>query len=138
MPSYARPTPGFVEEVFCAWPMADENGRTVALLHDPAGERGVAVEYPIEQLPCLTLWKSTAAVENGYVTGVEPGTGFPHNRRVERERGRVPVLAPGASRTFVLDVEVQRNPSEVRAALDRIASIQGRGEVLIDERPEGS
>ena len=29
-------------------------------------------------------------MEDGYVTGIEPATGFPFNRMVERKYGRVP------------------------------------------------
>ena len=56
-----------------------------------------------EQLPFFTLWKNTAAENDGYVTGLEPGTNFPYNRRIERKAGRVPKLAAGESRHFAID-----------------------------------
>jgi hypothetical protein len=84
----------------------------------------------------LTLWKNLAAKEDGYVTGIEPGTNFPNNRRVERKFGRVPKLAPGASRTMTLDFAIHVGADEVAAITDRIVTIQGRQQSLIDERPQ--
>ena len=42
----------------------------------------------------------------GYVTGLEPATGYATTRAVERKYGRVPTLGPGESRTFHLEYEV--------------------------------
>ena len=94
--AYAAPTKGFTEEVFKIYPKSDEDGIATALLINPDGNRGVSVSWPLQQLPYLTQWKNTASEKTGYVTGIEPGTGFPHNRNYERKYGRVPKLAPGA------------------------------------------
>ena len=103
------------------------------LLVAPGGEVGTTVSWILEELPYFTQWKNTAALEDGYVTGLEPGTGFPFNRRVEREAGRVPVLAPGTSRTFTLDYAVQLGATEVEEAEDAIRTIQaGREPVILD------
>ena len=75
---YSGPTKGFTEEVYKIYPKADENGNTTVVLVNPAGARRVTVSWPVEQLPYLTQWKNTAAENTGYVTGIEPGTGFPH------------------------------------------------------------
>lgn len=130
---YLGPTPGFSEEVYLIEPHADEAGRTSVLLVAPGGEVGTTVSWILEELPYFTQWKNTAALEDGYVTGLEPGTGFPFNRRVEREAGRVPVLAPGTSRTFTLDYAVQLGATEVEEAEDAIRTIQaGREPVILD------
>ena len=130
---YLGPTPGFSEEVYLIEPHADEAGRASVLLVAPGGEVGTTVSWILEELPYFTQWKNTAALEDGYVTGLEPGTGFPFNRRVEREAGRVPVLAPGTSRTFTLDYAVQLGATEVEEAEDAIRTIQaGREPVILD------
>jgi hypothetical protein len=37
-------------------------------------ERGVALRFNRQDLPCFTVWKNTGALEDGYVTGLEPAT----------------------------------------------------------------
>ncbi len=60
------------------------------MIRNRQGDRSVSISWKKEQLPYFTLWKNTAAIDDGYVTGLEPGTGFPYNRNVERSSGRVP------------------------------------------------
>ena len=57
------------------------------------------------------------------MTGLEPGTGFPYNRRVERAAGRVPVLQPGESRSFTLDYRVYIG-GQIEGPTERIRAIQ--------------
>ncbi len=123
--TYAGPTPGFIEQVYCLFPLADEDGRTVIMLHNAAGDKGVSMAYQVAELPYLTLWKNTLTKENGYVTGLEPGTCFPYNRSVERQAGRLPTLAPGETRKFTLDVDLLRGSESIRKVADQIKAIQG-------------
>jgi len=74
---YDGPQPGFVEQVYCLHPLAGPDGRTELLLQNANGDRGVSLVFPVHQLACVTLWKNMAAPVDGYVTGIEPGTGFP-------------------------------------------------------------
>lgn len=117
---YEGPVSGFVEQVYCVRPTADDKGTARVLLHNAAGDKGVALSYALEQLPCFTLWKNTAAIEDGYVTGIEPGTSFPRTRRLEREAGRVPVLPPHSSRGFGITVDVLEGAGDVAAMAARI------------------
>ncbi|HIL73946.1 MAG TPA: DUF4432 family protein, partial [Verrucomicrobia bacterium] len=133
---YAAPTKGFTEEVYKIYPKADSDGNATAVLVSPAGDRGVTVRWPVAQLPYLTQWKNTAAETTGYVTGIEPGTGFPHNRSYERKYGRVPKLGPGKSRTFELDFSILSNRSEVNDAVDSVARLQGSKGPEIQKNPE--
>ncbi|MHC4628786.1 MAG: aldose 1-epimerase family protein, partial [Planctomycetota bacterium] len=87
---YRAAKAGFAEQVYCLRLWADENDRTKVLLRNAAGDKAVSMTYSIKELPFFTLWKNPAADEDGYVTGLEPGTGFPRNRSFEREFGRVP------------------------------------------------
>ena len=134
--TYAPPTKGFTEEVFKIYPKSDDKGKATALLLNPKGDRGVSVSWPVQQLPYLTQWKNTAAETTGYVTGVEPGTGFPHNRNYERKYGRVPKLAPGESRSFELDFEILPGLDAVEAAASEVRSLQGEEAPEVQEKPE--
>ena len=134
--SYAPPTKGFTEEVFKIYPKSDDNGKATALLVNPKGNRGVSVSWPVQQLPYLTQWKNTAAESTGYVTGIEPGTGFPHNRNYERKYGRVPKLAPGESRSFELDFVILPGLDSVEAAASEVRSLQGGESPEVQKKPE--
>jgi hypothetical protein len=88
--------------------------------------------FPVQQLPCVTLWKNLAAEAEGYVTGIEPGTGFTSMRRHERAAGRVPKLAPTETRHFTIEVTIHPDPPSVDAAGQRIQNIQGETKIVID------
>jgi hypothetical protein len=132
---YAGPKAGFIEQVYCIVPRADTDGRTLILLQNKGKDRGASLSFFVKELPYLTQWKNTAAEEDGYVTGLEPGTGFPFNRRIERKFGRVPKLAPHASRSFSIDYAIHAGEAEVKTIADRIATIQGDHKPTIDEKP---
>jgi len=133
---YAGPTPGFVEQVYCLYPLADARGRAWVALQNKAGDRAVSMSFAVQELPYLTLWKNTAAEGEGYVTGLEPGTNFPNNRRIERKLGRVPKLAPGASHRATIDFAIHIGTDQVDAVAKRIAAIQGDQKPVLDEQPE--
>jgi len=134
--TYAPPTKGFTEEVYKIYPKSDDNGKATALLVNPKRDRGVSVSWPVQQLPYLTQWKNTAAETTGYVTGIEPGTGFPHNRNYERNYGRVPKLAPDESRSFELDFVILSTADAVEAAVSEVRSLQGSESPEVQEKPE--
>ena len=102
----------------------------------PAGCGGVAVRGPCAQLRYHTQWKNTAAEPTGDVTGIEPGTGCPHNRRYERKYGRVPKLGAGQSRTFELDFTILGNAGEVKAAAAAVKELQGDKGLEVQKAPE--
>ncbi len=133
--TYGGPVKGFVEQVYCLHPYADANGRTMILLQNAAADRAVSMTFPVEQLPYVTLWKNTNAKEEGYVTGLEPGTGFPYNRRIERKQGRVPKLPPGQSRRFTLDFALHADRDSVARAAAQIERIQAGRKTQIDAEP---
>ena len=110
---YAGPTPGFTEQVYLIEPYSNRHGYAMAVLMNSAGDAGASLTWKVRELPYLTIWKNTAAEEDGYVTGIEPATGYPFNRSVERDAGRLPVLPPGESRSF-----------DVRFKLLRLAAVQ--------------
>jgi hypothetical protein len=132
---YAGPTRGFVEQVYCLEPAADSTGRSAIMLQSAKADRGVALSFSVEQLPYVTLWKNLASTEEGYVTGLEPGTGFPYTRRIERQAGRVPRLAPGARKTMTLDITLLLLREDVAQAANEIKRLQGGREIQLDREP---
>jgi hypothetical protein len=133
---YAGPKLGFIEQVYKIKPAADGQGRTMALLKNAKGDRAASLAFNVKQLPYLTQWKNTNAMGEGYVTGIEPGTSFPHNRRIERQHGRVPKLAVGESRNFEIDYTIHVGEASVKAAVERVAAIQGDRKPQVDAEPE--
>jgi hypothetical protein len=115
---------GFVEQVYFADLYADVQGRTLALLHNARGDRGVVLRWDKSLLPRFIVWKNTAAVEDGYVTGLEPATNFPNFKAFERERGRVIALAPHGRYRAYVRIEVLDQRDAVQAALQEIAQLQ--------------
>jgi len=133
---YAGPTPGFVEQVYCLHPIADKDGRTLIALQNKARDRAVSLAFSVKDLPYVTLWKNTNAEAEGYVTGLEPGTNFPSNRRIERAHGRVPKLAAGASHSATIDFTIHTNTNETKRVAEQIAALQGDVKPVLDETPE--
>ncbi len=133
---YAAPKLGFVEQVYTLYPLADEQGRSTVALHNRDATRAVSMSFSVEQLPYLTLWKNTNSLEEGYVTGIEPGTGFTYNRQVERQFERVPKLRPGETRSFHLEIAIHDSQEEVQEVLERIAKIQGDRKRVLEPAPQ--
>jgi len=132
---YRAPTPGFAEQVFCLRLWADNNDRTKVMLRNAAADMAVSMAFSIKQLPFFTLWKNPVAYEDGYVTGLEPGTGFPRNRAIERKFGRVPKLSPHQSRFFTIDFALHIGKEQVSAAANEIARILAGRKTQIDKKP---
>jgi hypothetical protein len=132
---FAGPTPGYIEQVYLFQALADQEGRTTIGLVNKSGTAGTSITYAVKELPYLTLWKNTSAEADGYVTGLEPGTNYPNNRRVERAAGRVPKLAGGASHAMTLDFGIHADKGQVEELTRRIAAIQGGREPIIDRQP---
>jgi len=133
--TYFGPTKDYGETVFTIIPYADKNGDTDTMLHNADGDRGVAVSFNINELPYLTLWKNTDTLKEGYVTGIEPGSGFPYNKSVERKAGRVPTLRPGKSQSFSLEYTVLLSSDEVKARESSIKKIQGSRKTKVNKTP---
>lgn len=134
--AYGPPTQGFVEQVYCLRPWTDRWGKTTVMLHNSAGNQGVRMSWSLQELPYLTQWKNSADLNSGYVTGIEPGTGFPYNRRIERHFGRVPKLKPGQTRHFTLAFTILNNAEEVEDSRQQIAAIAAGRPPQLQSTPE--
>lgn len=120
---YLGPTAGYGEQVYCLSMRTDDSGGTTTALQNQKGDLGVALRYDARSLPFFNLWKNTDTETDGYVTGLEPATGFPFNRSVEREHGRVPKLAHGETVSFRLSLEYldsQQQASEIRKEIQEL------------------
>jgi hypothetical protein len=133
--TYAGPVAGFTEQVYAYDVQADALGRTAALLCNASADRGLAVRWNRQQLPCFTVWKNTAAVEDGYVTGLEPATNFPNFRSFERQQGRVRMLPPGGIWEASWSLDVFDTHEGVAGTLKEIAALQARGPQTIHRSP---
>lgn len=132
---YDAPTPGYTEQVFLTELFADEDNMTTVCLCSQDRTRGASISYNVEQLPFFTLWKNTTAVEDGYVTGLEPGTAYPFNRKVERAHGRIPKLKPGDSRDFSLTFGLHLGKDEVHRVMAQIGTIKGDRQTEVIQTP---
>ena len=113
---------------------ADENDDSIALLTSPDESLGVSIGHNVSTLPCFTLWKNTVGMDDGYVTGLEPGTNFPNPRSFEESQGRVVELAPGASQTMQLQIGLLADAESVAQAKQKVESLSP-GDPEISESP---
>ena len=121
--TYRGPTRDYDETVYNVVPYGDDQGNTLAVLHNAAGDMGVSVAYNIQQLPVLSLWKNTDTPTQGYVTGLEPGTSFAYNRSYQRALNRVPTIGPKEQRHFDLTFTALVDKPAVDQALQQVQSI---------------
>jgi hypothetical protein len=121
---YSGPhAPGYVAKVFNMQLQADASGQTEAMLKSAAGDQGVLMRFDTHGLPYMSLWKNEVTAKAGYVTGLEPSTGFPNARPVERAAGRVPKLAGGESYHVHLTITALTNKGEVDSAAGAIHAL---------------
>jgi len=132
---YGPEQPGLAEFVHYFKLAAQPDGRTGVLLKI-AEDRGAALRFNVNQLPCFTLWKCQQPAADGYVTGLEPGTNYPNERSFEERQGRTAALEPGASRVFELSVEVLSTAERVAAVEQEISAIAGEAPTRVFERPQ--
>jgi hypothetical protein len=134
--TFAGPKSGYVEQVYLMRPLDDDEGNVKVLLHNAKSNRGVTLKYAKKELPYLTLWKNTGADDDGYVIGIEPGVSFPNARKIERQAGRVPKLAGGASHTMRMDFTLLDAKLWVDQAASQIEAVQKLRAPTIDAAPE--
>jgi hypothetical protein len=120
---YGAPKTASLEQAFLCKLYGDRKGQTGAVLHNKAGNLGVRIGWPIKALPCFTVWKAEHNIADGYVTGLEPGTGWPLPRPVERKEGRVPRLRAGGSWSATLQFDLLSSRPAVKKATAAIKAI---------------
>ncbi len=134
--TYGPPEAGFAEQVYFLELAADDNGNTQTLLRNAAGSRGVSLRFNTREQPCFTLWKNTGSLDDGYVTGLEPGLNFPNVRSFEKTQGRVKQLASGETVHCELAFDFHRDAAEVARAERAIAQLQSGIKPTFFEQPQ--
>ena len=130
------PTAGYVEQCYFFRPAAlPGDGASLAALIAPDFRRAAVVRFDRRQLPCLTLWKNTAATGQGYVIGIEPATNYPNTRAVERAAGRVVSLEPEARYEAQIMLEVALGEDEVAGVAAAIGQIHDTASGTTHLRP---
>ena len=97
----------------------------------------VAIRFDTAQLPWFTLWKNTQAEEDGYCTGLEPGSSFPNLRMFEREQGRVISLGSKQEVKFEFSVSVALAEDDVASLVAEVDEIQGGTVPVVHAQPKG-
>lgn len=133
--TYRGPTKDFDEMVYNLFPYGDDNGNSLAVLHDKAGDTGVSVSFNVNQLPAFSLWKNTDTAGQGYVTGLEPGTSFSYNRKYQRALNLVPKIGPKETREFQLTYSLLAGKDKVDAELKKVEEIRNGRETSVRDTP---
>ena len=128
----AEPVDGFEAKVYFLDIAHNENKKNIVMLKNKNSDKAVALRYNKNELPSFTFWKNTAAVQDGYVVGLEPGTDFPNNRSFERECGRVIKIKPSESYNTSLKIEVFDTAESVFKVEKEITDIQEKVSVKIN------
>jgi len=126
----------YTPKVFNMQLYGDAKGETKAMLKSPDGSQGVLMRFDTRGLPYMSLWKNEITPKAGYVTGLEPGTGFPNPRPVERAAGRVPKLKGGETYRVHLAISALTSKSEVDEAAGAIQAL-ATSKPVISRTPTG-
>jgi hypothetical protein len=134
---YGGPEPGSTEQVYYYELLARSagDGRTLAMLHNHGADKGVVLRFHKDQLPAFTLWKNTAGLRDGYVTGLEPGTNYPNPRPFEQARKRVVALPVDGHYVAETGLEVLASAEAVANVKAEIARIQSRVTPHVNQTP---
>lgn len=134
--TYIAPQAGYAEQVyFFELHGEGKDGRTIALLRNRAGDKGVALRYSLAALPAFTVWKNTAGLKEGYVTGLEPSTSYPNARPFEAARNRILTIPPGGSHVVETTLEVLDTADGVKAVEAEVKALQAKGAPTIHPKP---
>ena len=133
---FGPPEPGYAERVYFAKLRADDHNRTSAMLHSSEKDKGFAITFSVSGLPRFSLWKNTGAVEDGYVTGLEPATNYPNNRSYEAGQGRVVEIEPGEMKSFRVTLHPLCDAEQVSKMAERIESLRGHEPPQIEANPK--
>ncbi len=83
------------------------------------------MHYKPDSLPYFSQWKNTVGAADGYVTGLEPGTGFPNPRTFEEKQGRVIPLQAGKSVEFHVRLEGINRAERVAQLISDLDKLRG-------------
>ncbi|MDA8745751.1 aldose 1-epimerase family protein [Rubripirellula amarantea] len=133
---FGEPESGYAERVYFAKLRANEHNLTSAMLSAADKASGLAITYSVTGLPRFVLWKNTAALEDGYVAGLEPSTNYPNNRTFEAEQGRVLDIDPGETKSFRVTIHPMSDSEAVSKMAKRIATLRGDEPSTVEKMPK--
>lgn len=133
--TYNGPGVGHQQRSYFAQLLGDEDQQTRVLLRNSSGNAGVGLRFSVAELPYFTQWCNSAPSEDGYVTGIEPGTNFPNTRPFEQQNGRVVRLAPHERWTATVALDLHVNQAEVESSDERVCQLQRGVHPVIHPRP---
>ena len=135
--TYGPPNPGSPEQVYFFELIGDgPEGKTLAMLRNRRGDSGVVLRFAKSQLPAFTLWKNQGGANEGYVTGLEPATGYPNPKPFEASRKRVMSLAPGQTHVAETTLEVLDSIEGVARIEEEVRALQAKARRLVHAKPE--
>jgi hypothetical protein len=136
---YGGPEPGSTEQVYFHELHEGLAGdrRTLAMLRNQKGDKGVVLRFHKDQLPAFTLWKNTGGLRDGYVTGLEPGTNYPNARPFEKAHNRVVALPVDGRYVAETTLEVLTSAEAVVAVEAEIKALQSQGPAGVNSKPTG-
>ncbi len=112
------PQAGYAEQVFFLEVIPEANGFvTAAVVNDELKLAGY-VSYRQKELPNLIQWKQMGV--GAYALGVEPANCSVLGRQAERERGTLPMLAPGELREMIVQLGVVEGEQELTRFIAKI------------------
>jgi Domain of unknown function (DUF4432) len=133
--TYAGPVARYAEQVYCYHLLPDAAHHTLAMLYNAKADRALVLRMKDAELPCFTMWKNTGALEDGYVTGLEPAINFPNFKSFERQQGRVRVLPPGGKWEATWSLEILDTAAGVADVLKEIVTLQSKVRPIIHRAP---
>jgi Domain of unknown function (DUF4432) len=134
--TFTAPQPGYAAQVHFFELLGEgPDGHTLAMLRNHAGDKAVALRFATSQLPAFSLWKYTDAINDGYVTGLEPATNFPNARPFEKRRGRVVTLNPATPYVVETVIEVANTEAAVASLEGEIGRLQAQAAPVIHQKP---
>lgn len=133
--TYLGPTTGYIEQCYWYDLLADKDGRTLALLKNAHGDKGISLHFNKQELPCFTVWKNTQAEIDGYVTGLEPATNYPNLKTFERKQGRVVNIPAGGTYSATLEIQIHDNPHGVAEIEEKINALQKTSPAKVHQQP---
>ncbi len=93
------------EDVYYITNNVDSTGFASVSFHNSKRTQGVKVTYKVASLPYFSYWKNTPSLSDGYVVGLEPGTGYPNPRWVETSEGRLVKIPPHSSYSTSITID---------------------------------
>lgn len=124
------------EKVYQIIPFADKEGKAHFILENAQKNKAVAFSNNIDSLPYFTQWKNEDSIENGYVTGLEPGNSFPANRSHERKQGRIPKIKGGETIEYHLEYTILSTQNTIQKAKEKISKLNAGKKIKIDKNSE--